>query len=317
LSDYATILLFAYCRLGHVRRTVGALRSNQLAPDSDLIVYSDGWKGESDRPDVEAVREFLRTIDGFKSVSVVQRERNYGLGNNIIAGVTEAINRSGKVIVLEDDLVTAPFFLKFMNEGLRTYEKNEKVISVHGYSYPSRTALPETYFLKGADCLGWATWKRGWDLFEVDGRKLLRQIEERDLSRAFDFDDSYPYTRMLRDQIEGKNTSWAVRWYASAFLKDKLTLYPAETLVSHIGYDVGTNFGANLRKPEKLARAEIRVVQVEPREDPRAREITAAYLRKLQGGMLKGGLRKFRAWARGLSESRAERAKVRSTPKSD
>jgi hypothetical protein len=239
------------------------------------------------------------------------------LGNNVIAGVTETINRAGRVIVLEDDLVTAPFFLKYMNDGLETYATNESVISIHGYSYPSRAKLPETYFLKGADCLGWATWKRGWDLFEGDGKKLLEQIENGGLSEAFDFEDSYPYTEMLRDQIDGKNTSWAVRWYASAFLRDKLTLYPAETLVSHIGYDVGTNFGINLRKPETLARTEIRVVPLEPREDPRAREITAEYLRKLQGGLVKDGLRKFRLWTRRLSEFRRRRGKALPTPKSD
>jgi glycosyltransferase involved in cell wall biosynthesis len=266
-------------------------------------VYSDGWKNESDRPAVEEVREYLRTVDGFKSVLVKRRESNYGLGNSIIAGVSETINHVGEVIVLEDDLVTSPFFLKYINRGLQLYEQHHKVISIHGYSYPSKVQLPETYFLKGADCLGWGTWKRGWDLFESDGRKLLREIEERNLSRSFDFDDSYPYTQMLRDQIDGKNTSWAVRWYASAFLKEKLTLYPTKTLVSHIGYDAGTNFATTLRRPEKLVGSEISVRLHEPQEDDRARAITAAYLRRLQGGLVKNGLRKFKFLKGRLSEA--------------
>ena len=130
--------------------------------------------------------------------------------------------RCDKVIVLEDDLVTSPHFLQYMNDGLGIYERDDRVISIHGYSYPVHGKLPETFFLRGADCLGWATWKRGWDLFEDDGQRLLNELERRNLTRSFDFDGSYPYTQMLRDQIAGSNSSWAVRWYASAFLRDKL-----------------------------------------------------------------------------------------------
>jgi hypothetical protein len=108
--------------------------------------------------------------------------------------------------------------------------------------------LPQTFFLRGADCWGWATWKRGWDLFEQDGRKLLSELEGRQLTRSFDFDGSYPYTQMLRDCIAGANDSWAVRWYASAFLLGKLTLYPGSAQVQNIGADgSGTHVGSTRR----------------------------------------------------------------------
>jgi hypothetical protein len=149
------------------------------------------------------------------------------------------------VIVLEDDLMTSPYFLKFMNEGLEFYKDNEQVISIHGYIYPIKAKLPETYFIRGADCLGWATWRRGWDLFEPDSTKLLGGLRSRKLERAFDMNGAYAFTRMLRKQSEGKIDSWAIRWYASAFLKDKLTLYPGKSLIRHIGSDgVGTNYFA-------------------------------------------------------------------------
>jgi hypothetical protein len=116
------------------------------------------------------------------------------------------------------------------------------VISIHGYVYPVRDKLPETFFLRGSDCWGWATWKRGWDLFEEDGSKLLQEIKSRHLAKDFDFNNSYHYTRMLEHQLVGKNDSWAVRWYASAYLQDKLTLYPGRSLVQNAGHDAsGSN----------------------------------------------------------------------------
>ncbi len=185
---------------------------------------------------VKEVREYIRTITGFKSLRIVERETNLGLATSIISGVTEVVNQYGRIIVLEDDMVTSPFFLRYMNDALDLYENEEKVVSIHGYVYPIQ-GLQETFFIKGADCWGWATWKRGWDLFDADGEKLLNELKKAGLLKRFDFDGAYPYTKMLRDQIEGKNNSWAIRWYASALLHDKLTLYPGKSLVHNIGTD--------------------------------------------------------------------------------
>jgi hypothetical protein len=124
-----------------------------------------------------------------------------------------------------------------MNEALDTYEYEDRVISITGYIYPVRQELPETFFLRGADCWGWATWKRGWDIFNSDGSALLREIEASGQQDDFNFGGSYLYTHMLREQVEGRNSSWAIRWYASAFLKNKLTLYPGLSVVRNIGID--------------------------------------------------------------------------------
>jgi hypothetical protein len=237
---YAPVILFCYNRLDHTRKTVQALQKNELAKDTDLIIYSDAPKHEQANSTVEALRLFLKTISGFKSVQIIEREKNLGLAASIIDGVSKVTSDYGRAIVLEDDLVTHPGFLKFMNEGLVRYENDEHVISIHGFAFPI-AGLPETFFLKGADCWGWATWSRGWKLFEADGSFLLEKIKKTGRSHEFDFDGQYPYVKMLEDQIAGKNASWAVRWYASAFLSNKLTLYPGRSLVRNIGYDSGTH----------------------------------------------------------------------------
>ena len=236
------VVLFTYNRLEHTRRTVEALLLNELAADTDLIVYSDAPKNSAAEQAVNDVREYLNSISGFSSVRVIKREKNFGLGKNIIAGVTDVLNERGRAIILEDDLLTSPFFLRFMNDALDKYENHDRVISVVGYLYPVETTLSETFFIRGSDCLGWGTWKRAWDLFESDAQALLSSLEAAGLCREFDYNNNYPYTQMLRDQAEGKVDSWAVRWYATAFVQNKLTLFPGKSLVYHNGNDgSGTN----------------------------------------------------------------------------
>lgn len=232
----APITLFTYNRPWHTRQTVEALQKNELAKQSDLIIFSDAPKNSLASESVQEVRDYLHTVDGFKSIKIVERTENWGLAKSIITGVTDVVNEHGRVIVLEDDLVTSPYFLRFMNTSLDLYQYDKQVASIHGYIYPI-SGLPSSFFIKGADCWGWATWKDKWSVFEQDGKVLLQEIIENNLQSEFDFNNTYPYAKMLKEQIAGKNNSWAIRWYASAFLQNMLTLYPGESYVQNIGHD--------------------------------------------------------------------------------
>lgn len=277
----APIVLFVYNRPWHTRQTVEALSRNHLAHASDLFIYSDASKTADAIQPVSEVREYLKTIDGFRSVTVTERVHNFGLAGSVIAGVSEIVEKFGQVVVLEDDLVTSPHFLSFMNDALQLYRDMEDVISIHGYLYPLAAKLPESFFLKGADCWGWATWKRGWDLFESNGRKLLSGLRARKLIRRFDFKGGYPYSRMLEDQIAGLNDSWAVRWYASALLHDKLTLYPGRSLVHNIGNDDSGTHCENARCYDtEVTSLPIPLVPLPPYEDRSALHGFESYFRK-------------------------------------
>jgi len=238
----APIVLFVYNRVQKLKETISYLKKNIYASESDLFIFSDGHKdNELDYQRVKEVRDYIENIEGFRKIEIIKSDKNKGLANSIINGVTEVINIYNKIVVLEDDLIPNPFFLKFINKGLEIYEDSLDVISIHGFIYPVKSKLPDTFFLKGADCWGWGTWKRGWDLFEKDANKLLKKLEEKKLTYKFDFNGSYPFTEMLKHQIEGKVDSWAIRWYASAFLNDKFTLYPGKSLIGNIGMDEGTH----------------------------------------------------------------------------
>lgn len=223
---------------------MNALLKNPEAEYSDLHFFSDAAKSQKDTGKVKMVRDYIHTVSGFKNVYCHEAETNLGLSASIISGVTKILETSPTVIVLEDDMECQPFFLNFMNEALVKYEKEEKVVSIHAYSYPIPD-LPESFFLKGADCWGWATWARGWRIFEPDGKKLLDDLRHKGLIRRLDYNGSYPYHRMLQRQVRGENQSWAVRWYASALLNDKVTLYPGKSLLRNTGND---NSGTHSKK---------------------------------------------------------------------
>lgn len=240
----APILLFVYNRPEHVRRSIESLLRNELAAQSELFIYADAAKDEEAKSAVTEVRQYIKGIKGFKSVHITERERNWGLANNVIDGVTTLVNRYGRVIVLEDDLIVAPYFLQFMNDALETYKDSQEVGHIQACDFTHDPSLPDTFLIKWTGSWGWATWDRAWKNFNPNGKELLKQLEERKLTRTFDFNGNYRFTRMLRRQIEGKNNSWAIRWNASLFLADILSLNVGRSLVQNEGFDgSGTNCG--------------------------------------------------------------------------
>ncbi|MEO6746020.1 MAG: glycosyltransferase family 2 protein [Caldimonas sp.] len=263
----APVIIFAYARADHLQRTVESLLANPEAGATDVLFYCDAAKTPGHQPKVDAVRAYVELVRGFRSIKRISRASNMGLMRSVIDGVTQTLAAHGRAIVLEDDLLLSPHFLRYMNDGLARYEHDPRVASIHGYVYPCETPLPETFFLKGADCWGWATWSRGWAHFDADGAKLLRELRARKLTHEFDFDGQFPYTGMLQDQIAGRNSSWAILWYASCFLQGLLTLYPGRSLVENIGNDSsGTHCGTTdtFGRAPALTPVQPDAIEVEP-----------------------------------------------------
>ncbi|MBQ5981379.1 MAG: glycosyltransferase [Prevotella sp.] len=261
----APILLFVYNRPLHVRNSVQSLLSNDLAKDSELYIFSDAAKDEAAKPLVDEVRTFIHSISGFKQIHFVEREENWGLARNIIDGVTRLVNEYGRVIVLEDDLITAPYFLRFMNDALETYKDEEKVGHIQACDFTKDPSLPDTFLIKFTGSWGWATWKRAWKHFNPNGQELLDEMLRRKLNRQFDFNGKYGFTRMLRRQIEGKNNSWAIRWNASLFLADILSLNVGKSLIQNEGFDgSGTNCGSGNLYDSNLWMKPLPVVKISP-----------------------------------------------------
>jgi hypothetical protein len=295
MTDVAPIALFVYNRPWHTRQTVEALLNNELAPDSDLIVFSDAARDSAAEAAVREVRNFIESVAGFRSLRIIARASNLGLAGSIIEGVTSVCNEYGRIVVVEDDLVTAPSFLSFMNQSLRLYESDAVVGSIHGYWYPIDRQLPETFFLRGASCWGWATWSRAWRLFESDGSKLLAELRRRNLADLFDLDGSIPYTRMLTNQIVGKVDSWAIRWHAAMFLAGRLQLSPRKSLVRNIGFDgTGTHSVESQAYSVEPSAIPIAVARIPLQESSEARAALIHYYRSMRRSVATRALGRLR-----------------------
>lgn len=275
---FAPILLFVYNRPEHTRRCIESLQKNSLASESSLFIYADGAKDSTQQEAVKDVRNYIRTIQGFKQITLIERDENWGLARNIIDGVTTQVNQYGKVIVLEDDLVVAPHFLAFMNDALEVYKNEPKVGHIQACDFTQDPSLPDTFLIKWTGSWGWATWDRAWKHFNPNGKELLQELEKRNLTRTFDFNGKYGFTRMLRRQIEGKNNSWAIRWNASLFLKDILSLNVGRSLVQNEGFDgSGTNCGGGRLYASHLYLDLLPVTPISPIEENR--EARKAFMR--------------------------------------
>ena len=246
MSSRAPVALFTFNRPDHTHRTLEALCANALASETDLIVFCDGPRSEADRAKTESTRAVVRAASGFASVRVVERPANLGLAQSVITGVGDVLDTYDRLIVVEDDMQTAPSFLTYMNTALTLYADDARVISVCGYTPRLDVAVPDTYFLPGAHCWGWGTWRRGWALFNPDARALFDAVLARNLIYEFDVEGSESLTTLLYRSASGDTAidSWALRWMASAIVHDTVTLYPAKSLLLNMGFDGSGTHGA-------------------------------------------------------------------------
>lgn len=289
----APIVLFVFARPAHTSRTLEALASNHLAEQSNLIVYADAARNDSELEKVNAVRHLVRTARGFKSVTIIEREKNYGLARNIIEGVTEACNQYGRAIVVEDDLVTSPYFLQFMNAALERYQDNPEVWHISGWNYPiDPEDLGDSFFWRVMNCWGWATWADRWKHYQKNPEQLVAHWQAEEIER-FNLGTADFWEQVLMN-YSGKRDTWAIFWYATIFKHGGLCLNPARTLVQNIGHDgSGENCGHAVdRFWSNLVDSEL-TFPLDARESMRAVERVAAFYATLQKKGLKSRIRNF------------------------
>ena len=255
MKKVAPIVLFVYNRLKHTKKTIQSLQKNYLAKQSDIYIYSDGGKDEESWAEVYKIRKYLKTISGFRKITFIKRNENIGLSKNIIDGVTTIINEYGKIIVLEDDIVTSPYFLNFMNDSLDFYEQESKVWHISGWNYPiSSENLKDTFLWRTMNCWGWATWKDRWGHYEKNPKELISIFNHNDISR-FNLDDSTNFWEQVKSNHDKKMNTWAIFWYAIIFKNNGLCLNPTQSFTENIGFDgTGTNTGYRNNYSNNLSR---------------------------------------------------------------
>jgi hypothetical protein len=287
----APICLFVHSRPGHTRRTLDALAANSLAAESTLIVRADGPRSPGEGARVEAVRALFRRETRFRRVELHEQDHNLGLARSVITGLDDLFRRYDTAIILEDDLVTSPHFLAFMNEGLQRYRDEPRVGAILG-SHLGDRAAPGRFFSRLFLPWGWATWRRAWADFEPDGQKLAQRLKDLGLERAFNVEGTYNYYRMLQEQQLGLVDSWYIRWYASQFLQGHLALWPGQGLVDNIGRDgSGTHAREDAAYTGLGAAPRPELPAPEVRADQAGEALIQRFYRQRSGGRLAGWLK--------------------------
>ena len=248
---YAPVVLFVYNRIDHTKTVLQALNDNEDADKSELFIFSDAPADETETANVVEVRKYIHLFannNRFKKVTVTMAEKNKGLEQSLIEGITQIIDRYGKIIVLEDDHLTSPDFIRFMNRALAYYENDSKIWSIAGFTMDLkrlRHYKKDVFCGCRASCWGWATWKDRWD--KVDWAVSDYDEFIRDKQRIREFNKGgIDMTPMLKQQHEGKIRSWAIRWCYQQYKERMLTIYPKHSKVQNIGMDgSGTNSGSD------------------------------------------------------------------------
>lgn len=233
------VVLFVYNRFEHTKKTIEALQQNYLAEDTELFIFSDYYKNEDDKKAVESIRAYINSLKGFKSVNVIERSKNFGLGKSVIDGVTYVISKYGKVIVLEDDLITHVDFLKYMNRMLNLYQDEKKVYSISGYSIPALSSVNDDdyFFVPRISSWGWGCWVDRWNSvdWKINGYNEL--LKDKAAKKKFNTAGG-DMLDMLIHQVEGESESWAIRFDYNRFINNNsLTIYPRFSFINNIGMD--------------------------------------------------------------------------------
>ena len=235
----APLILFVYKRLDILKLTIENLQQNALSKDSELFIYSDAAKNKVDELQINLVREYLTTITGFKSIVIIEAQHNMGLAKSIIAGVSDVLKTYDRAIVLEDDILSTPNFLQYMNDALTFYENEKRVFSICAYSnnLNIRPDYPyDVYFTKRGSSWGWATWKDRWlpiDWDVNDYGEFSKSFSKKMKFNAMGSDLS----AMLKKRMEGRIDSWAIRWCYHQFKYNLFSVFPVKSKVHNIGFD--------------------------------------------------------------------------------
>lgn len=229
-------MVLAYNRPYHLERCLVTLLDARKVNRLTIFVGIDGPKNREDQMLTRKSCSVARVLLPGNG-TIFRMNENIGCAGHMKLRVDAILKKFEAVIVLEDDLLVAPDFIDWMLAGLARYRFEARVFSLSGYSMPGIVAPRGGYFQRGAECQGWATWKRAWSAYRDSAKDLCDEIAGRGLVRDFNSDGAYDYFGLLQKVANGKSRTWAVNWHASVFCANGLSWFPPVSLVENIGLD--------------------------------------------------------------------------------
>lgn len=236
----APIAIFAFNRPTELANMLESLKQNPLFEESEKYVFIDGPRNEKDASLIKEVAQIAHTATDNVKLS----PQNKGLGSSIIAGVSEVLNEHDSVIVLEDDLRLMPGFLAYMNNALEHFKVDERILAICGYSLKIKTPKDydsTAYLGDRASSWGWGTWRDRWEKVDWGVSDWTEFSNNKKATARFNQCGSDMFG-MLRDYMEGRNRSWAIRFCYHQFKNGLYSVHPVKSLVDNEGFgEAATN----------------------------------------------------------------------------
>lgn len=271
--NYAPVVVFGYNRADMIENLLVSLEKNANVEKMDLYIFLDvpDKKNHRDKRYSEQVINYVSNYkekSKFKKVKVQIADEHKGLAMAVISGVTKVINKYGKVIVLEDDLVVSNDFLDYMQRGLEFYKYHHKIWSIGGHCFEIKKLEKyekDVFLLPRVESWGWATWKNRWNKTDWDVstyssfkcnllKRMMFNIGGGDLSQMLD-------SQMKNSQFN----SWAIRWGYQQFLEGKYTVFPKESRVYNYGNDNRSTHGGYIStQPLKESYKKCKFIELKP-----------------------------------------------------
>lgn len=253
LSNLAPIAFFCFNRADKTKLVLENLAKNDLAGESDIYIFCDGPRNIKDLQDIKEVHEVIDSFQGFKNKYITKREVNHGSQFSIIYGINQVLENHDSIIVVEDDIITAPSFLKFTNDALNFYKDESNIWCVSGFNYPKNiitypdSYLEDVFFVKGKNSSwGWGTWKDRWQKIDFEIKDYQEFVKNKQLVKEFNRAGSN-MADMLRMQKTNKINAWDIQMSYAMFKNDGYSMQSIKPLTKNIGFDAsGTHTVSDL-----------------------------------------------------------------------
>ena len=238
--ELAPVALFVYNRPETLSKTLESLKNNKLIKKTDIYIFSDGpTSNKRSKKKVYKVRKIIKDVKNLKIKKTIFYKTNRGLKKNIIEGINYVFKNHSKIIVLEDDLLVSPYFIKYMNRSLNFIKYKKKIWHVSAWNYPIKTNfknLNDTFLWHNMNCWGWGTHKNDWNKLILDSNFFIKSFSNKQIN-FFNLDGNLNNWSQLTRNHQKKLYTWAIFWNATIFWNKGLCLNPVKSYVKNIGFD--------------------------------------------------------------------------------
>jgi hypothetical protein len=237
------ILFLIFNRPDNTKRVFEAIRHQR---PRYLYIAADGPRhdqlGENDLCD--KTREIATKVDWDCRVKTLFREYNLGCKAAVSGAIDWFFDQVDEGIILEDDCLPDASFFPFCAEMLEKYRADNQVMSVSGSNLLGRPWKSETqsYFWGYGGIWGWATWKRAWDLYDIEMKDWQDEEIKKRIRDAIKTDHWYEfYYPMFESSFNGSLNTWDIQWFYSILINNGLAINPSVNLVKNVGFGAGTH----------------------------------------------------------------------------